>query len=82
MKRGRKLKTIEGLALRVHRVLRESGARNENVVRAMIERGMAEIGLCFEPEIVVQRVFGILFLRGIVIWKGEKRARRLAARSA
>lgn len=82
LKRGRPLKTIEGLALRVHRILRESGPRNLNIVGAMCKRGQVEIGWgTADPRIVFERVIGILFLRGIVEWDGQKKARRLAART-
>lgn len=83
MKRGRPLRTIEGLALRVHRILKESGPRNLNVLRGYIKLGTKELRL-YAPsasEIVFERVIGILFLRGMVEWKGVTRNRKLAARS-
>lgn len=82
-KRGRPLKTIEGLALRVLRILRESGPRNLNVIRGLVGIGVKELRL-YAPsarEIVLERVVGILFLRGQVEWKGATRNRKLAARS-
>jgi len=83
MKRGRPLTTVDALALRVHRVLRESGARNMNVVRAMCDRGALELGntLPTAQLIIFERVIGILFLRGLVEWKSAKRNRKLAART-
>lgn len=83
MKRGRPLRTIEGLALRVHRILKESGPRNLNVVRGLIGIGVKELRL-YAPsarQIVLERVIGILFLRGLVDWKSTGRHRKLAARA-
>lgn len=77
------MKTIEGLALRVLRILRESGPRNLNVIRGLVGIGVKELRL-YAPsarEIVLERVVGILFLRGQVEWKGATRNRKLAARS-
>jgi hypothetical protein len=83
VKRGRPLKSVEGLALRVHRILRESGPRNLNIVRAMCKIGAQELGnqLPTAHRIIFERVVGILFLQGVVEWKSSGRHRRLAARS-
>lgn len=82
VKRGRPLRTIEGLALRVHRILKESGPRNLNVLRGYCKLGTKELRL-YAPaaaEIVFERVVGILFLRGLVEWKSSGKHRKLAAR--
>lgn len=81
-KRGRPLKSIEGLALRVHRILRESGPRKLTVLRGYCKHGQVEIGWAYaDSRVIFERVVGILFLRGIVEWKGRNKHRRLAARS-
>lgn len=81
MKRGRKLRTVEGLASRVLRILKEGGPRKLTVLRGYCRIGAQELGLAINTDIVFERVVGILFLQGSVEWKGQKKARLLAARS-
>jgi hypothetical protein len=82
MKRGRPLRSVEGLAARVLRILKEGGPRKLTVLRGYCKFGAQELGLGINTNIIFERVVGILFLQGVVEWQGQKKARLLAARSA
>jgi len=83
--RGRKLQSVTGIALHVHRILRESGARKLTVLRGLVRLDAGRLKLRRDPkslQALFERVIGILFLRGIVEWEGARNTRRLVARTA
>lgn len=59
-------------AMRVYRVLRDSGPRKLNVVQGLIGRRATTRDL--------HRVVGELFIIGCVRWVGAKKGRQLGAR--
>lgn len=63
--------TLSAPAQRVHRVLKESGPRDLNVVAGLLGPKSTRAEL--------ERVVGELFLAGIVEWVSAKRWRRLSA---